>query len=125
VRPGDPRSLGTPWGLFRHYWVLIKLLITVAATALLMLHTGPIGYMAEAAAEATLAPTELHAVRLQLMVDAGAALGALLVTTVLGVYKPLPLSSLPPGPAIARVREISCARNHRLAHSPNDVARQT
>jgi hypothetical protein len=44
--------------------------------------------MAQAAAEATLAPAELHALRLQLVVDAGAALGALLVTTVLGVYKP-------------------------------------
>jgi hypothetical protein len=85
---GIAGSLATPWGLFRHYWVLIKLLITVAATALLMLHTRPIGYMAQAAAEATLAPTELHAVRLQLMVDACAALGALLVATVLGVYKP-------------------------------------
>jgi hypothetical protein len=81
-------SLATPWGLFRHYWVLIKLLVTVAATALLVLHTRPIGYMAHAAAEAALAPTELHPVRLQLLVDAGAALGALLVTTVLGVYKP-------------------------------------
>src|SRR5882757_7628158 len=26
------QSLGTPWGLFRHYWVLLKLLITVFAT---------------------------------------------------------------------------------------------
>jgi hypothetical protein len=84
---GIAGSLLTPWGLFRHYWVLIKLLITFAATALLMLHTRPIGYMAQAAAEAALAP-ELRAVRLQLVVDAGAALGALLVTTVLGVYKP-------------------------------------
>ena len=85
---GVAGSLVTPWGLVRHYWVLIKLLITVAATALLMLHTRPIGYMAQAAAEATLTSTELHPVRLQLLVDASAALGALLVTTVLGVYKP-------------------------------------
>jgi uncharacterized membrane protein len=85
---GVAGSLVTPWRLFRHYWVLIKLLITVAATALLMLHTRPIAYMAQAAAGAPLAPRELHAVRLQLVVDAGAALGALLVTTVLGVYKP-------------------------------------
>jgi hypothetical protein len=51
---GVAGSLVSPWGLFRHYWVLIKLLITVPATALLILHTRPIGYMAHAAAEAAL-----------------------------------------------------------------------
>ena len=25
---GVIQSLGTPWGLFRHYWVLVKLLLT-------------------------------------------------------------------------------------------------
>src|SRR5687767_14273305 len=30
-------SLGTEWGLFRHYWVLIKLLLTIFATGLLLL----------------------------------------------------------------------------------------
>jgi hypothetical protein len=29
-------SLGTSWGLFRHYWVLIKLLITILSAMLLM-----------------------------------------------------------------------------------------
>jgi hypothetical protein len=28
-------SLGTPWGLFRHYWVLVKFLITVVAALIL------------------------------------------------------------------------------------------
>ena len=31
-------SLGTPWGLFRHYWVLISLALTVFCTAILLLH---------------------------------------------------------------------------------------
>src|SRR5712691_3948233 len=30
------QSLGTPWGLFRHYWVLAKLLLTAFATIILM-----------------------------------------------------------------------------------------
>src|SRR4030081_3109528 len=29
---GLVESLGTPWGLFRHYWVLAKFLLTVFAT---------------------------------------------------------------------------------------------
>lgn len=35
---GIAKSLITPWGLVRHYWVAAKLSLTVAATALLFLH---------------------------------------------------------------------------------------
>src|SRR5437762_1617630 len=38
---GVGESLGTPWGLFRHYWVATKLGLTVIATFLLLLHTRP------------------------------------------------------------------------------------
>src|SRR5918911_3040560 len=31
-------SLGTPWGLFRHYWVVISLALTVLCTIVLVLH---------------------------------------------------------------------------------------
>src|SRR5229473_3235612 len=31
-------SLGTPWGLFRHYWVLISLALTIGCTVVLLLH---------------------------------------------------------------------------------------
>src|ERR1700674_5895377 len=33
---GAIQSLGTPWGLFWHYWVLVKLLLTVFATSVLL-----------------------------------------------------------------------------------------
>ena len=75
-------------GLFRHYWVLLKLLITVFSTIVLMIHTQPISHMAEAAAEAVLARDDLHGARIQLIVAASAAVLALLVTTVLSIYKP-------------------------------------
>jgi len=39
---GVVQALGTSWGLFRHYWVVVKLLITVFATALLLLHMQPV-----------------------------------------------------------------------------------
>ncbi len=32
-------ALGTPWGLVRHYRVLVKFLLTVVAVARLLLHT--------------------------------------------------------------------------------------
>jgi hypothetical protein len=39
---GVVQALGTAWGLFRHYWVPIKLLMTLLATLILLLHTQPI-----------------------------------------------------------------------------------
>lgn len=40
------RLLGTRWGLFQHYWVLISFLLTVIATAVLLLETRTISYLA-------------------------------------------------------------------------------
>lgn len=82
------QSLGTEWGLFRHYWVLVKFVLTVAATALLMLHMQLVSYLASLAAERSLAVGDLRDLRLQLVGDAGAALIVLLTATVLSVYKP-------------------------------------
>lgn len=85
---GVVQALGSPWGLFRHYWVLIKLLMTVVATLILLLHTRPIGLVAGVVAETTLSSGDLGRLRVQLVFDAGAALLALLVTVALSVYKP-------------------------------------
>jgi hypothetical protein len=82
------QSLGTPWGLFRHYWVLVKLLLTVLTTIVLLLQTQPISYMARAAAERTLSSGDLRGLRTSLPTHAAAGLLILLVTTTLSVYKP-------------------------------------
>jgi hypothetical protein len=84
---GIVQSLGTTWGLFRFWWVIVKLLLTIVATALLLLHTQPIAFMARAA-QTSLAAGEHADVRLQLVVTAAAAIALLLVTTVLSVFKP-------------------------------------
>jgi len=81
-------SLGTPWGLFRHYWVLAKLVLTLLATVVLLAHTQPIGVLAHAARHGNLLGAGLRSVRVQLLVDAAAALFVLLIATVLAVYKP-------------------------------------
>ena len=74
--------------LFRHYWVLIKLIITALATALLLLHLQPVTHMAGIASVSDLSPTDMTGMRTQLVADAAAAILALLVTTVLSLYKP-------------------------------------
>jgi hypothetical protein len=85
---GVVQSLGTSWGLFRHYWVLAKLVITAVSTFLLLTHMQGISFMADVAGQMALASDELHGLRMQLVVDAAAAIGALLVTTLLSIYKP-------------------------------------
>lgn len=47
---GVVQALGTPWGLFRHYWVVISLLITAVATVVLLLHLPTVAAMSQHAA---------------------------------------------------------------------------
>lgn len=87
------QSLGTPWGLFRHHWVVAKLAITLVSTLILLLHTHPIHDMSALAAEAQVGPDDARGLRVQLLADAALALAALLAATVLSVFKPRGLTS--------------------------------
>lgn len=84
---GPLLSLGTPWGLFRHYWIIVKLVINILSTLILFVHLQPISYLSRVAAEGILSNTDRGA-QIQLVVAAGAGLLALLVATGLAVYKP-------------------------------------
>jgi hypothetical protein len=84
---GLVQSLGTRWGLFRHHWVLAKLLLTVIATIVLLLKLKLIGYIAGVAGT-TLSIADLREARIELAVHAGGGLLVLLVVTTLSVYKP-------------------------------------
>ena len=82
---GLVQSLGTPWGLVRHYWVLFKLLITVVATGVLLTYMRTFRYLADVAASGD----DLGAVRNPSpLVHAVLALLLLLAATALSVYKP-------------------------------------
>jgi hypothetical protein len=82
------QSLGTEWGLFRHHWIVIKLVLNVLAGGVLLLHMGPIGEAARAAAGPAPSIADLHGARVQLVGDAIAALAVLAVATALSVIKP-------------------------------------
>ena len=90
---GIIQSLATTWGLFRHYWIVAKLGVTVLATGILLVHTQLIGRLAAAATSGALSGSDLRQLRIQLIADAGAGLVALLVATVLSVYKPWGLTA--------------------------------
>ena len=83
---GVVSSLGTRWGLFRHYWVIFKLLISVFATIILLIYMGTFRLMAGVASDPG---ADLGVVRNPSpVVHASLALLLLLAATVLGVYKP-------------------------------------
>lgn len=84
---GPILSLGTPWGLFRHYWIIVKLVINILSTIILLVHMQPISYLSRAASERTLSDAD-RGLQIQMVVASGAGLLALLVATGLAVYKP-------------------------------------
>jgi hypothetical protein len=85
LRTGLVQALGTTWGLFRHSWILCKLLRTVFATSVLLRHMPLVSSMAGVAVETDSA----HLGRLLgELLHAGGGLLVLLVTTTLSVYKP-------------------------------------
>ena len=82
---GLAMSLGTPWGLFRHYWVVITLVLTLFATVILLLHLPTVSALADTARAADGAhPGGLGGD----LFHAGGGLLVLLVIAVLNVYKP-------------------------------------
>jgi len=85
---GIVQSLGTPWGLFRHYWILAKLLLNVLVAIVLLLQMDGISYVAGVAAEITLSSTDLLGLRRSIRTHAAGGLLVLLVPVVLSLYKP-------------------------------------
>jgi hypothetical protein len=85
---GLVQSLVTRWGLFRHYWVVFKLLLTIFATVVLLLQLDGISSMADNTAEGTLSSGELRDARTSLLLHAGGGIVVLLAATALAVYKP-------------------------------------
>lgn len=90
---GVVQSLGTTWGLFRHYWILAKFLLTTGATIVLLLHMEAVSRMSEIAAEATLSTADFGALRIQFIAHAAGGLLILLAATTLSVYKPWGMTS--------------------------------
>jgi len=83
---GIVMSLGTTWGLFRHYWVALKLLITVLSTIVLLIYMETFRRMAAVAADSSVSLAMVR--NPSPVLHATLALLLLLAATVLAVYKP-------------------------------------
>lgn len=81
---GILQSLGTPWGLFRHWWVLISLAMTLFATVILLLHMSDVDSLAARAADPAVDPESLNG---DLFHSIG-GLVVLVVPLILNLYKP-------------------------------------
>jgi hypothetical protein len=83
---GIIQSLGTPWGVFRYYWIIVKLVLTVLAVVVLMLQTSTVDALAAAAREGDL--MGLAGARFSMVLHGSGGAVVLLIATVLSVYKP-------------------------------------
>jgi hypothetical protein len=102
-------SLATPWGLFRHYWVVISLILTLFSVVILILHMPSVSAITDSlraasaddgAAPATSAGNSAHGgpaghggpashgVAGGDLFHPGVGLVVLLIVTTLNVYKP-------------------------------------
>jgi uncharacterized membrane protein len=85
---GIVSSLGTKWGLFRYYWVLLKLVITIGAAFLLLVHTQAIDLLAGIAAKTAVLNAYPYGMQLKMVATSGATVVVLIMLTGLAVYKP-------------------------------------
>ncbi|ODU25120.1 MAG: hypothetical protein ABS95_00815 [Verrucomicrobia bacterium SCN 57-15] len=81
---GLVQSLGTQWGLFRHWWVVAKFLLTIVATVILLRHMQEVSRVARLAkgmmfSNANFRPELIHA---------AGGLIVVLAATILSVFKP-------------------------------------
>ena len=109
-------SLGTPWGLFKHYWVIIAVVLTTLSLAVLLLHMPSVSTLArlartaDDAAVSRLGGDVLHP-----------ALGllVLIVITVLNVHKP---RGLTPYGQHKHAKEPKGSTRSRTAAAPRSPA---
>ena len=109
-------SVVTTWGLFRHYWVVFKLLITTFATIILLIYMGTFREMAGVAADPMV---ELTVVRnASPVVHAILALILLIIATILGIYKPFGLTGYGKRSQTAQRQALSATGFARATTAP-------
>ncbi|MBA2719769.1 MAG: DUF2269 domain-containing protein [Chloroflexi bacterium] len=80
-------SVGTKWGLLRHWWVLISLMLTIVATLVLLSESGLVTRIAAIVANPATSDGEVIGFPPTLLHSVG-GLVVLLVVQILNVYKP-------------------------------------
>lgn len=84
---GTVQALLTPWGLFHHYWVVIKLALTIIVLIVLLMQVPNITLLA-GLDSTTMASPEWARTRVSMVLHASGGTAVLLFALVLSVYKP-------------------------------------
>ena len=84
---GVVQSLLSNWGLFRHWWIVVKLVVSIIVPVVLLLQMPGIRLVAAAAAS-ELPLDGLSGPRMSFIVHAGGGFVTLLLPMMLSVYKP-------------------------------------
>jgi hypothetical protein len=88
------QSLGTSWGLVRHHWVLIKLVINIFGNTILLLYMRVLGRLADVAAGMMSSSADRGALSgPSPVLHSVSALLLLIAATALSVYKPKGMTS--------------------------------
>lgn len=85
---GLVQSLATEWGLFRHYWVSAKFLLTSIATLVLLGHMPAVNRMSSMASASAWSRADVGVLPIQLVVHAAGGIAVLLTIIALSVFKP-------------------------------------
>ncbi|MVO98189.1 hypothetical protein [Paenibacillus lutrae] len=86
---GIALSLGTRWGLFRHYWIFFKLLFTVIAVFMLVAYIQELSHALSVASKRPLSSKDISILKDSIhIVHPSGGLLIVVVVTVLSVYKP-------------------------------------
>ncbi|MBA2538455.1 MAG: hypothetical protein H0V17_02365 [Deltaproteobacteria bacterium] len=88
VFTGVLQSLASEWGLFRHYWIIAKLVLAVIGVAVLVTHLRNVTRASGLARDNAIFSADHGGLRAQLVVHAAGGLVILLIATVLSIYKP-------------------------------------
>jgi hypothetical protein len=85
---GIIQAVSTKWGLMKHYWIVVKLFLTVFSTLILLLHLQPIRHLSTLAKNGQIAEIHQSGLQLQLIADSIAAMLVLLIILSISIYKP-------------------------------------
>ena len=110
---GLVESLTTHWGLFRHWWIVAKLGLTVLSTAILLSHLAFVSQCAQMAKAGHLSSADLHAMGTRLFIHPFGGLIALFVVTALSVFKPRGLT-----PYGQRILQQASRRSAEVLETP-------
>ena len=78
------QSLGSQWGLFRHWWILLKFLLTIVAIVVLLRHMQDVSRVSRLAKETMMSSVDFRPE----LIHAAGGLSVVLAATLLSAFKP-------------------------------------